>query len=188
MINQVERFIDKDFANFLFNYTIYSDSKYLDEAQVHGSQVAYDDLNMKILLSALKPRVEELYGKRLHETYAFYRIYTQGQDLKKHMDRPACEVSVTLCLGSTFNYQWPIFVDGRAYGMEPGEGIIYKGCEQVHWRDRLVYTLWENEKLTEQPELIQSQVFLHYIEAGGQYDPEHKGDAVIKKEKGFESE
>lgn len=188
MINQVERFIDKDFANFLFNYTIHADGKYLDDSQVVGATVSYNDLNMKILLSALKPRVEELYGKRLHETYAFYRLYSYGQDLKRHTDRPACEVSVTLCLGSTFNYQWPIFVDGKAYGMDPGEGIIYKGCDQVHWRDPLVYTPWEHEKLPEPPNLVHSQVFLHYIEAGGQYDPEHKGDATVQKQKGFESE
>ena len=90
MINQVERFIDKDFANFLFNYTIHADGKYLDDSQVVGATVSYNDLNMKILLSALKPRVEELYGKRLHETYAFYRLYSYGQDLKRHTDRPAC--------------------------------------------------------------------------------------------------
>jgi len=178
MINTVERFIDPSFANFLFNYTLYADGKFLDDSQVVGAQVSYNDLNMRLLLSSLKPRVEEIYGKRLHETYAFYRLYTYGQDLKKHTDRPAGEVSVTLCLGCNFDYQWPIYVDGKAYGMEPGEGIIYKGCQQVHWRDPLVYTPWENEKEYPQPDLVHSQVFLHYIEAGGQYDPEHRGDAA----------
>ena len=178
MINQVEQFIDKEFANFLFNYTLHTDNKVTDNDQVQGAQVSYNDLNMRILLSTLKPKVEEAYGKRLHETYAFYRLYTYGQDLKKHTDRPACEVSVTLCLGYNFDYQWPIYVDGKAYGMSPGQGIIYKGCEQVHWRDPLVYTSWQNEEVTDTPNLIHSQVFLHYIEAGGQYDPEHRNDAA----------
>lgn len=188
MINKVERFIDKEYANFLFNYTVHSEDKFLDENQVHGAQVAYNDLCMRILLSTLKPRVEELYGKRLHETYAFYRLYSEGQDLKRHTDRPACEVSVTLCLGSTFDFQWPIFVDGKAYGMDPGEGIIYKGCDQLHWRDPLVYTPYEEKPNQEKPSLLQSQVFLHYIEAGGRYDPEHKGDMARKIEEGLTDE
>ena len=76
MINQVEQFIDKEFANFLFNYTLHTDNKVTDNDQVQGAQVSYNDLNMRILLSTLKPKVEEANGSSLHETYAFYRLYT----------------------------------------------------------------------------------------------------------------
>lgn len=179
-MNTVERFIDEDFANFLFNYTLQKETG-TDETQVVGSKVSYDDPLMTLLLLQMKPKVEQLYGKRLHETYAFYRLYTNGMDLKKHTDREACEVSVTLMLGCNFDWQWPIFVDGKPYGMGQGEGIIYKGCEQVHWREPLVYTPWHDEPV---PQLIHSQVFLHYIEAGGQFDPEHRGDAAQKAQNG----
>ena len=176
MINKVEKFISQDFANFLFNYTLNAPG-YVDE-QVPGSSIRYKDDMMQMLLLQLKPKVEELYGKRLHETYAFYRLYSKGMELKKHRDRPACEVSVTLTLGYNFDWQWPIFVDGKPYGMEQGEGIIYKGCEQVHWREPLVYVPFEEDSETQQEiNLVHSQVFLHYIEAGGQFDPEHKWDA-----------
>jgi hypothetical protein len=36
-------------------------------------------------------------------TYSYARIYANGDELKKHRDRPACEVSVTLHLGSVMD-------------------------------------------------------------------------------------
>lgn len=174
-MNEVYRFIDKDFADFLYRETLESTSKVIDDGQVIGSQTEYKNPSMIRLLSFLKPKVEELYGKRLHETYAFYRIYTEGMELEPHTDRPACEVSVTLTLGYHAQYLWPIYVDGIPFATTPGEGIIYKGCEQKHWREpfRKVGKLDDD--------IVWSQVFLHYIEAGGQYDPEHKGDAYNER-------
>ena len=184
-MNRVERFISPEFANVLYNHTINQTGQI--DAQVAGAKVGDNDPMMMLLLSELKPRVEELYGKRLHETYSFYRVYNQGMDLKKHRDRPSCEVSVTLFLGCNFDWQWPIFVDGRPYGMGQGEGVIYKGCEQLHWREPLVYVPYAPGMTSNQEppiNLIHSQLFLHYIEAGGQFDPEHKWDAAVRNAQG----
>jgi len=176
MENKVERFIDEEFANYLGNIALLSDKKKqttMDEAQVAGSKVGYRNPAFDLLLTMLKPKVEQSYGKHLHPTYSFFRIYRNGHDLKKHQDRPSCEVSVTLNLLYNTDFLWPIYVDGIPLGMKAGEGVIYKGCEQVHWRDPLVYTGFEEE---EDKELLHVQVFLHYIEAGGQFDPEFKYD------------
>jgi hypothetical protein len=64
-----------------------------------------------------------------------------------------------------------MFVDGVPYITKPGEGVIYKGCEQLHWREpfRKIQKEFEGD-------IVWSQVFLHYIEAGGQYDPEFRYD------------
>lgn len=170
-MSQVHRFIDETFAEFLYNQTLTSTTKDAEDRQVVGSHTEYNHPSMTTLLSFLKPKVEELYGRRLHETYAFYRVYQEGMELEPHMDRPACEVSVTITLGYHAQYLWPIFVDGVPYATRPGEGVIYKGCEQLHWREPF-------RKMGDAPnEILWSQVFLHYIEAGGQYDPEHKWDA-----------
>ena len=36
-------------------------------------------------------------------------LYKQGDELKRHKDRPSCEISTTLNLGGD---PWPIFIDG----------------------------------------------------------------------------
>ena len=172
MKNRVERFIDAEFANYLGNLILVLDRKdetTPDPAQVIGAKVGYSNPAFDLLLALLKPKVEKSYGKRLHPTYTFFRIYKNGHDLKKHQDRPSCEVSVTLNLLYNTDFLWPIYVDGVPLGMKAGEGVIYKGCEQVHWRDPLVYTGYKGEP---DKDLVHVQVFLHYIEAGGRFDPE----------------
>lgn len=169
-MNQVHRFISEDMADFLFRESLRSTTSSTDEGQVPNSTVEYGNPQMMNLLSFLKPKIEQLYGKRLHETYAFYRIYTEGMELTPHEDRPSCEVSATITLGFQSQYLWPIYVDGVPYATKPGEGIIYKGCEQTHWREPF-------RKVTDcDADIVWSQVFLHYIEAGGQFDPEFKWD------------
>lgn len=178
MENKVERFIDEEFANFLGNLALLFDKKeetQPDESQVVGSKVGYSHPAFEMLLAMLKPKIEKSYGKKLHPTYSFFRIYKNGHDLKKHSDRPSCQVSVTLNLLYNTDFLWPIYIDGIPLGMKAGEGVIYKGCEQVHWRDPLVYTGFEGQEEQEH-KLLHVQVFLHYIEAGGQFDPEFKYD------------
>lgn len=182
MENKVERFIDEEFANYLGNIALIADQKQettLDESQVVGAKVGYGLPVFELLLAMLKPKIEESYGKKLHPTYSFFRIYKNGHDLKKHKDRPSCQVSVTLNLLYNTDFLWPIYVDGFPLGMKAGEGVIYKGCEQLHWRDPLVWTNYEGEENNEK-NMVHVQVFLHYIEAGGQFDPEFKYDGREK--------
>ena len=140
---------------------------------------------MEKLLIQMKPKIEEAYGKKLHKTYSLFRIYKEGQVLTRHTDRPACEISVSICLGTNADYLWPLYVDGVPYAMTPGQGVLYKGNEQVHWREPLNYTEYQHESddpyKGNRPRFYHSQVFLHYIEAGGRFDPEHIDDATKVK-------
>ena len=36
-----------------------------------------------------------LIGKEVLPTYSYARLYTEGEILSKHKDRPSCEISVT---------------------------------------------------------------------------------------------
>ena len=73
--------------------------------------------------------------------------------LKKHTDRPACEISVTVSIDSD-GTEWPIYMDGNPVYLEPGEGAIYLGCEVEHWREE-----FKGE--------YASQVFMHYVDKDG---------------------
>ena len=58
---------------------------------------------MKIL-----PKMQKETGLELIPTYSYARIYKKGDILKRHKDRPSCEISTTLNLGGD---PWPIFID-----------------------------------------------------------------------------
>ena len=73
--------------------------------------------------------------------------------LKKHIDRPSCEVSVTVCVDSC-GEDWPIYMNGKPIILKPGDAAMYLGCEVEHWREEFMGD-------------YQSQFFLHYVDKNG---------------------
>lgn len=115
-----------------------------------------DDPALDSVLEQLAPHLEGLTGLRLSPTYCYARLYRPGEVLKHHMDRPACEISVTVTLGYAGGI-WPIFVDGERLMLDVGMGALYHGCELDHWRDEYTEGEW------------QAQAFFHYVDACGPY-------------------
>ena len=122
------------------------------DRQVPNSYAKYADRLMETLLIKTIPTMEKKTGLKLIPTYSYCRLYKKGNILKRHKDRPSCEISTTLCLGGD---PWPIFIDptgsnnvideyknimkpnapkGIKYLLKPGDMIIYSGCELEHWR------------------------------------------------------
>ena len=101
------------------------------------------------------PSVGLKIGLELIPTYSYFRIYTKGNELKKHKDRDSCEISMTVCI-SYEGDQWPIFVEGTPIYLKPGDLIIYRGCEVEHWREEL-----KGKR--------HIQMFLHYNDRNGPY-------------------
>ena len=129
----------------------------LGDPQIPGTWANYDDLLMATLLQHVKPKLETAIDMRLIETYTYTRLYKHGDILHRHKDRPSCAVSATMNLGGD---EWPIFVEpsgeegkpGIKVMLEPGDCLMYKGCELEHWRDAFYGETC-------------GQVFLHYNDA-----------------------
>jgi hypothetical protein len=119
------------------------------DPQVPNTYSCYGDIAMETLLKYVKPIMEKRTGLKLVETYSYARIYKKGDVLKKHIDRPSCEISNTLNLGGD---PWYIFLKSNKehkIKLLPGDMLIYSGCELEHWREP-----FEGKDCT--------QVFLHY--------------------------
>jgi hypothetical protein len=157
------------------------------EIQVEGSTSRYYYPPYKFAHSQIRLKLEEAIGKKLYNTYYYDRFYNPGQALTNHADRPACEISVTVHIGSNISTPWPIWIktpdtysddkktevvnkgENRSVILNPGDGMIYKGCERPHWRDPMPteYTkTWYGKKL-EKEGLYYHQVFFHYVLADG---------------------
>jgi len=121
----------------------------------NGDTFYYGDPTMESLMINKLSLMEKETGFKLNPTYAFWRMYTMFADLKKHKDRPSCEISVTVMIGSD-GTKWPIFIEGNEMELQPGDAVIYLGCELEHWREEFKGD-WH------------SQVFLHYVDANGPY-------------------
>jgi hypothetical protein len=115
----------------------------------------YHDPLMTALLDEKLPLVEKESNLKLFQTYAYWRYYIFGGVLKKHTDRPACEVSITACIKKYDN--WPIIVEGTSFELEEGDAILYAGCDQEHWRPGI----YKGKGM--------AQVFLHYVNKDGNF-------------------
>jgi hypothetical protein len=121
----------------------------------------YADPLMEVMLVDSRGAVEAVVGKELLPTYSYSRVYVEGDELERHVDRPSCEYSVTVnvaCNGEP----WPIWMqDGDAeptkVTFRPGDAVIYKGCEVHHWRSKMTCSR------------VNAQFMLHYVDKNGPF-------------------
>ena len=187
----IKQAIPYDLANFIFNYfllkrdavdfmyknnIIYDNGMFgtWSDQQVLNTYSHYADMVMETLMMKVLPKMKEETGLELIPTYSYARLYKTGDILKRHKDRPSCEISTTLNLGGA---PWPIFIDGTGsdnvidehkgihkpgapkgikVDLKPGDMLIYSGCELEHWREPFEGQLC-------------GQVFLHYNHADGRF-------------------
>ena len=162
--------VNYELANFIFNYfllkcdavdftyknnIIYDNGMFgtWSDQQVQNTYSHYADQVMETLLVKMLPVMAKQTGLDLVPTYSYARIYKNGDILKRHKDRPSCEISTTLNLGGD---PWPIFIDGTGADnvideyknihkpnapegtkvlLEVGDMLVYSGCELEHWRE-----------------------------------------------------
>jgi len=139
-----------------------------NDSQVPQTYSHYSDIVMETLLLKVKPVMEKHTNLKLVETYSYARIYKKGDILHRHKDRPSCEISTTMNLGGPL---WPIYIEpdpskghiengkyisentkGVEVILNPGDMLVYRGCELEHWRES-----FDSQDC--------AQVFLHYNDA-----------------------
>ena len=194
----IKNAISYDLANFIFNYfllkrdavefmyknNIHSESSILGtwkDKQIPNTYSCYGDFVMDTLLMKVLPIMKQQTGLDLIPTYSYVRAYKKSDILKRHKDRPSCEISTTLNLGGD---QWPIFIDptgsnnvideyknihkpnapkGDKVVLEVGDMLVYNGCDLEHWREEFMGN-------------ICGQVFLHYNQVNGKFADSNKFD------------
>ena len=124
------------------------------DTQVANTPAWNSDIAMDVLLYRFLHDMREYTGVDLVPTYSYLRVYKNGDILKPHIDKEACEYSVSITLKREGKDDiWPLCLEtDKKYKvlLEEGDGLVYKGIENSHWRDR-----FEGERL--------AQVFLHYV-------------------------
>ena len=169
--------LKRDAVDFMYKHNIIYDNGMFgtwSDQQVPNTYSHYADMVMETLLMKVLPKMQKETGLQLVPTYSYARLYKKGDILKRHKDRPSCEISTTINLGGA---PWPIFIDatgsdnvvdeyknihkpdapkGTKVLLEVGDMLVYSGCELEHWREP-----FEGN--------ICGQVFLHYNHVNGPF-------------------
>jgi hypothetical protein len=182
----IKNFINEETAKFLYEYLEFSTKVYIAEGDPmakNGDEMVpgclgprSGDLVFDSFLNFMHKKVENLTGKTLYPTYTYARLYRTGNEMHKHIDRPACEYSLTVKLTDNRKGNWPIIIGGDKVELQDGDAVLYKGCEVEHWREKC-----------DIPDYKLGQVFLHYVDADGPYRAE-KYDRFYDKGIYFEKE
>src|SRR5438132_1929078 len=100
----VKNFLDRKLCDFLSQYfwMLKMNRLTTGDSQVPESDVVYGDCAFETLMTSSHGFLCELLGVKLYPTYSYARLYSKGNELKPHLDRPSCEVSVTVCPGGDF--------------------------------------------------------------------------------------
>ncbi len=96
------------------------------------------------ILLALTPLIKQKTGwNNIVPENSYTRIYFNGSDLKKHMDRPGLDITLSVCTYSDIDKPWPLCVEdetGKVHVIDInlGDGALILGAKYNHWRDLLV--------------------------------------------------
>lgn len=158
----IRNFIDKETCKMLKERTdqFIADDLYMkDDPQCPTSESFYS-VNYDVLEKCTE-KVQEISGLDLEPAYEYSRRYWRGSVLERHSDRPSCQYSVTYNIANSGD-PWPIYMgnteeETHCIILEPGDGVLYKGCDIQHWRNKLV-----------ESDLVY-QSFLHYVDMNGEY-------------------
>ena len=195
----IRKAISYELANFGFNYLLLKreavawmrQNNYIskftpgfgtwEDKQIPNTYSSYGDFFMETLMMKVLPIMQQRTDMDLVPCYTYTRVYKKGDILKRHKDRPSCEISTTLHLGGD---PWTIFLDptgantvideykqiikpnapkGIPIDLEPGDMLVYSGCELEHWREP-----FQGNHC--------AQVFLHYNNIDGPFGTQNKFD------------
>ena len=159
---KIKNFLSKDQVSLLNHYCkmkhiINTDNFDFNQSNV-GDTYFYADPAMEALMLDKKKLLEQETGLKLLPTYSFWRMYTKGGELTRHKDRPSCEISVTVMIGSG-GESWPIYMGEKPIEMEPGDAVTYLGCDIWHERKPFKGD-WH------------AQSFMHYVDKNGPHADE----------------
>jgi hypothetical protein len=133
----------------------------------------------------LTPAAADVAGCELIPTYAYFRVYQQGDLCLVHSDREACEHSVSLTVELSDEQPWALCV-GKKHLDEPeptagfhfgeqefsalpmlaGDAVMYRGVNHHHGR------------IEPNPNRWSAHLFLHWVDAAGPF-AHHAFDRVV---------
>jgi hypothetical protein len=110
-------------------------------------------------LDKLKSKILEINSHidDLTNVNTYIREYKNNAFLEKHVDRTDISVTISICLESTINKDWPLYAkinnQEHCVNINIGDGVVlFNADKNPHWRDTLICD--QNERVV--------QFFLHW--------------------------
>jgi hypothetical protein len=135
------------------------------DTMVQNSTYLYNFMPALELLCEKTPEISKIVNEYVLPTYCYARKYQRDCIMHRHIDRHACEISVSVHLNCEGDSDWPLCIqtpkEGKlAISFEPGDAVLYYGVIAPHWRQQYNGQWYD-------------QLFLHYVRSQGMYFDEY---------------
>ena len=165
----VQSLIDAERVEFLYNQLKEDSETWEPDTQCPKSPARHNWGPAVELMHEKAEELSELVGTKLLPTYAYTRDYRHGDVLEPHVDRAACEFSVSVLLKKiTIKLVYSHSSGDKKIELEEGDALLFPGVFNSHWRDGE----FQGEEY--------SAIFLHYVRADG-YNSDLEGDPYAFK-------
>jgi len=126
----------------------------------NSAAALYNQIGAVELLCRMTPQISSIVEETVVPSYSFARIYRNNDFLPPHVDRAACEISLTLHIKG--DHSWPFEIekpDGtiQSFELNRGDAVLYLGPIARHSRN----TKYQGTEYV--------QFFLHYVRSRGIY-------------------
>ena len=131
--------LDPLLVQFLASYYGYTLSKGRSHFRRDGTSLnGYGEACADTALYATREKIEAITGLELVPGFSFVRLYKHGEKLRRHIDRGANEINVTIQISADTDWPLGVEVDGKDIIVHQncGDALIYRGLEIPHWRDK----------------------------------------------------
>lgn len=162
MVHLIENIITKDECEYLTKefdierkYEMSVDNKLTGTNTSYGFQPSF---KFNTYLDKLKSKVLDYhYVDEILNVNTFVREYINTSKLEKHIDRKDIGITMSICIESTIDYDWPLcaLINDKEHCFSTNVGdavLLFNSDKIVHWRDTL--NCKENQRVL--------QFFLHW--------------------------
>lgn len=129
-------------------YSLYSEFQTQGMTNRSKNLTGYGRYNIGEVLEAepihyeLTEILNSYQSRKFQPTYNFWVHYTDGVELKPHLDNrttellPKRDYSASLMIAQNPHKRSSLFIEGREYILGIGDIILFEGKKRVHWRPR----------------------------------------------------
>lgn len=88
--------------------------------------------------SQLAGIASQIFGEPVKPSYVYLSMYGPEGDCPPHTDRPPCKYTIDYCIDQ--DMEWPIYVEGQEFIMQPNDAVCLSGTDSVHYRNKITGT------------------------------------------------
>lgn len=143
---KVKNFLESDFVHFIQDYFVLKTNVNIDCSEKENDfskYFHYSDFLIETILNNSTDAIKQIVEMDLVPSYSYSGLYTKGDEIFIHKNKPSENIECFLFLGS-FNEKDKIFLSENDNGsnhiefeMEVGDLLIFNGHKYWHWMEPL---------------------------------------------------